>query len=47
MAIIDNVSELWGDDLKVTIAPGSKLRIAAAIFSIYAYQSLPSHQSDG
>lgn len=40
MAIIDNVSQLWGDDLKATLVPGAKLRIAAAAFSIYAYEAL-------
>lgn len=40
MAILDNVSDLWGDDLKATLTPGSTLRIAAATFSMYAYQAL-------
>ena len=40
MKIIDNRSVLLGDDLKNEIKEGSKLRIAAAYFSIYAYQAL-------
>ena len=40
MKIIDNVSETLGDDLRREIVPGSKLRIAAATFSIYAFEAL-------
>ena len=40
MRIIDNVNELLGDDLKAEIHVGSKLRIAAATFSIFAFESL-------
>lgn len=40
MEIIDNVSKLLGDDLKRTLVPGAKLRIAASCFSIYAYEAL-------
>lgn len=40
MTLIDNVNELLGDDLGRTIAPGSKLQIAASCFSIYAFESL-------
>jgi len=42
MQILDNVNELWGDDLKQTLKPGTKLRIAASCFSIYAYEALKS-----
>jgi hypothetical protein len=38
--IIDNVNELLGEDLKVEISPGSKLRIAASTFSIFAFEAL-------
>ncbi|MFA0521231.1 ATP-dependent helicase, partial [Vibrio sp. 10N.222.55.E8] len=31
---------LLGDDLKSTIKPGAKLKIAASCFSIYAYEAL-------
>lgn len=40
MRIIDNVNDLLGDDLKGEIKPGSKLRIAAASFSIFAFDAL-------
>jgi hypothetical protein len=38
--IIDNNNELLGDDLRAEIRPGSKLRIAASTFSIFAFQAL-------
>jgi len=37
---IDNVNLKFADDLRNTIKPYSKLQIAAACFSIYAYQEL-------
>ncbi len=40
MEIIDNINRLLGDDLKSAILPGSKLRIAASCFSIYAFEAL-------
>ncbi len=40
MRIIDNINELLGDDLKATIKPGSKLRIAASTFSIFVFEAL-------
>jgi len=40
MEIIDNINQLLGDNLKKTITPGSKLRIAASCFSIYAFEAL-------
>jgi len=40
MEIIDNISHLLGDDLKKTIKEGSKLKIAASCFSIYAFEAL-------
>ena len=40
MRIIDNVNELLGDDLQKETRPGSKLRIAASTFSIYAFEAL-------
>lgn len=42
MKIIDNVNSLLGDDLKGSLAKGSKLKIAASCFSIYAYEALKS-----
>jgi hypothetical protein len=40
MRIIDNVNDLLGDDLKAEVRPGSKLRIAASTFSIFAFEAL-------
>jgi SNF2 family DNA or RNA helicase len=40
MRIIDNINELLGDDLKSEIDAGSKLRIAASTFSIFAFEAL-------
>ena len=40
MQVIDNINALWGDDIKKELQPGSKLQVAAACFSIYAYEAL-------
>ena len=40
MRIIDNINDLLGDDLKVTLHSGTRLKIAASCFSIYAYEAL-------
>lgn len=40
MELIDNINSLFGDDLRRTIRPGDKLRIAASCFSIYAFEAL-------
>ena len=40
MKILDNINTLWGDDLKETLKPGAKLKIAASCFSIYAFEAL-------
>lgn len=45
MDVIDNINTLLGDDLKKTLRSGSKLKIAASCFSIYAYQSLKAELS--
>lgn len=42
MKLIDNRTQTLKDDLKTEIKKGSKLSIAAACFSIYAYQELKS-----
>ncbi|MDR2713891.1 MAG: DEAD/DEAH box helicase family protein [Clostridiales bacterium] len=44
--LLDNVSKTVKDDLAVTITKGDKLSVAAACFSIYAYQVLKK-QLDG
>lgn len=40
MRIVDNVNESLGDDLKAELQAGSRLRIAASTFSIYAFEAL-------
>lgn len=40
--VIDNVKEIFRDDLKQTIKRGNKVSIAAACFSMYAYKELKS-----
>lgn len=40
MELIDNISRLLGDDLKQTLKPGTRLKIAASCFSMYAYEAL-------
>lgn len=40
MKILDNVSNTVRDDLRVEIKRGSRVSIAAACFSMYAYQEL-------
>ena len=40
MEIIDNINKLLGDSLKQTATPGSRLKIAASCFSIYAFETL-------
>ena len=42
MEILDNINRLLGDDLKKTLKPGVKLKIAASCFSMYAYEALKS-----
>jgi SNF2 family DNA or RNA helicase len=46
MQVLDNVNSTVKDDLKVTMRRNSKLSIAAACFSIYAYSELKK-QLDG
>jgi hypothetical protein len=40
MEVFDNVSRFFGDDLKRTMVPGSKVAIAASCFSIFAFEAL-------
>lgn len=42
MEIFDNITRIVRDDLQNTIQPGSKVSIAAACFSMYAYKELKS-----
>jgi len=46
MELIDNVSKTLKDDLSVEIKKGSKMSIAAACFSIYAFQELKKQLCD-
>jgi hypothetical protein len=40
MKLIDNINDLLGDDIKQSVQPGARLKIAASCFSIYAYEAL-------
>lgn len=40
MELLDNKTKLLGDDLRKEIIPGSKIKIVASFFSIYAYETL-------
>ncbi len=40
MEIIDNVNRLLGDDFRAVVSRGSRVRIAAATFSIFAFEAL-------
>ena len=40
MKLVDNVTEIVHDDLAKTIRKGSKVSVAAACFSMYAYNEL-------
>ena len=44
MKIFDNISEIVRDDMAATIAKGSKVSVAAACFSMYAYKELKKSQ---
>ena len=45
MEIIDNISRRLGDELKLHITKGARIRIAASCFSIYAYEALKAELS--
>ena len=42
MELIDNINRLLGDDLKKTLKPQARLKIAASCFSMYAFEALKS-----
>ena len=46
MELINNITKTLRDDLSVEIQHGSKVSIAAACFSIYAFQELKSQLKD-
>jgi SNF2 family DNA or RNA helicase len=45
LRIIDNTTNLLGDDLKSELAEATKFRVAAACFSIYAFDALKAELS--
>lgn len=45
MKIVDNTTQLLGDDLKEATERGSRLKIAASCFSIYAFEALKAELS--
>jgi hypothetical protein len=45
LKIINNITELLGDDLKSTLSADTKLRVAASCFSIFAFEALKSELS--
>ncbi len=46
MKIIDNITYLLRDDLKQTVKKNSKVSVAAACFSMYAYNELKKELED-
>lgn len=44
--VFDNVTETIRDDMATTITKGSKISIAAACFSMYAYKELKITKSN-
>ena len=46
MEIFDNINKIAKNDLEVSIEKGSRMSIAAACFSIYAYQALKKQLDD-
>ena len=46
MKIYDNIREIVKDDMVTTISKGSKVSIAAACFSMYAYKELKKHDEN-
>jgi hypothetical protein len=40
MEILDNINRLLGDDLRERLQPKATIDIAAAYFSIYAFEAL-------
>lgn len=40
MELLDNKTKLLGDDLRSELTPGSKVKIVASYFSIYAFETL-------
>ena len=47
MKLFDNINEIVRDDLAKTIRKGSKVSVAAACFSMYAYDELKKQLESG
>ena len=45
MEVIDNVNTLFGEELKSSLSSGSKLKVAASCFSMYAFVALKKELS--
>ena len=45
MQVIDNINTLFGDELKSSLTPNSKLKVAASCFSMYAFVALKKELS--
>jgi superfamily II DNA or RNA helicase len=45
MELIDNINRLLGDDLKENLGAGTKLKVAASCFSIFAFEALKEQLS--
>ena len=45
MQVIDNINTLFGEELKSTLTPHSKLKVAASCFSMYAFVALKKELS--
>ncbi len=46
MTVIDNINTLFGNELKASLTSGSKLKIAASCFSMYAFEALKKELSN-
>ena len=46
MHVIDNINSLLGDELKDSIRPGARLKVAASCFPVCVYELLSSGQSN-
>ena len=46
MELLDNKSKLLGDDLKKELINGSKVKVVASCFSIYAFEALKNELSN-
>lgn len=45
MQVIDNINTLFGEELKSSLTPNSKLKVAASCFSMYAFVALKKELS--